>query len=267
MAPITTCHTKIECTSQCVIVNFVELSSALQMYRRWIYDRTDLQYLVIGCTATLWCALKPACQNPVRASLHSKWEENIFLFVRSKPAGGHEPFFPAACWLHRQMDVTDPSQWSQQRLKQGHSHFPDHGCPLSSPGVQFISICRSVKPASAGPPSLTLGRTAGGLADLLVWELTTLAAQSANTAEFKQLKPAGMAVRDAPQDQTVARREIVSSPTPWQSVSMAAWVCIQSEWRTSSQVLTFTSECLCSASEFCNGVMSWVSWFWSKPCG
>lgn len=99
-------------------------------------------------------------------------------------------------------------------FKQGHSHFPDHGCPLSSPGVQFISICRSVKPASAGPPSLTLGRTAGGLADLLVWELTTLAAQSANTTELKQLKPAGMAVRDAPQDQTAARTEIVSSPTP-----------------------------------------------------
>lgn len=137
----------------------------------------------------------------------------------------------------RWMSLTLLSDHSRD-FKQGRSHFPDHGCLLSSPGVQFISICRSLKPASAGPPSLTLGRTAGGLADLLVWELTTLAAQSANTAEFKQLKPAGMAAGDAPQDQTVARREIASSPTPWQSVGMAAWVCTQSEWRTSSHVLT-----------------------------
>lgn len=33
-------------------------------------------------------------------------------------------------------------------LKQGHSHFPDRGCSLSSPGVQFI--CCSVKPAVPG---------------------------------------------------------------------------------------------------------------------
>lgn len=113
----------------------------------------------------------------------------------------------------RWMSLTLLSDHSRD-LKQGHSRFPDSGCPLSSPGVQFISICCSVKPASAGPSSLMLGRAAGGLADLLVWELTTPAAQSANTAAFKQLKPAGVGVRDAPQDQAVTRREIVSSPTP-----------------------------------------------------
>lgn len=99
-------------------------------------------------------------------------------------------------------------------LKHGRRHFPNHGCLLFSPGVQFISICRSVKPASAGSPSLTPGRAAGGLADPLVWELTTPAAQSANTAAFKQLKAAGVAVRDAPQDQAAGKGEIVSSPTP-----------------------------------------------------
>lgn len=85
-------------------------------------------------------------------------------------------------------------------LKQGHSHFPARGCPLSSPGGSIHLYLLLGEACSAGPPSLTLCGAAEGISWPPGVGVTTPAVQSANTAVCEQLKAAGVAVRDPPQD-------------------------------------------------------------------
>lgn len=127
-----------------------------------------------------------------------------------------------ACGQHRSlwlMDVTERAPWSQPRLEAGSQTLPGSS-HLSRGSIHLYLLLRQ-----AGPTSLTLCGAAGELADLLVWELTTPAVQSANGAVFLQVAETwqpGMLHRIRPQP----AREIVSSPAPWLSVGGAArdWV-------------------------------------------
>lgn len=172
MASITGCHTKNRMHEWVRCCKF-RWFCPLQHKCKRICDRR--QYLVIGCTATLWCALKPACRNP------GKCGENTFLSghnfrtsTKGKAwgAGGGGTDFPSpvACWLRQQMDVADPSQRSQQRLKAGSQSFSWSWLPaLLSRGSIHLYLLLS-EACSGGPPSLTLCGAAGGLADPPVWE-------------------------------------------------------------------------------------------------
>lgn len=62
---------------------------------------------------------------------------NFRASAKGEAWGGGEPYTflpPAARSVLRQMDVTDPSQWSQQR---GSRHFPDRGRPGPLSGGLF----------------------------------------------------------------------------------------------------------------------------------
>lgn len=187
MASKTNCHTKIEYMSKCKFCWFV-------------LCRRGLQYLVIGCTATLWCALKPACQNPVvRASTHSKCGENIFISIRSslhnqrqgQSLGGGA--FPcgmltlAADGCHQPFSVITAQIWSRVTV------------------IFLIVVARSPLRgfnSSAAQSSLqcqaTITHTLWG-SRWISWPpgvgVTTPAVQSANTAVLEQLKAASVAVR------------------------------------------------------------------------
>lgn len=120
------------------------------------------------------------CMSKLRASLHSKCGENLFISVRSylqnqsqgQNLRGIQTFPPLrhADSTGRGMSPTLLSDHSRD-LKQAHSYFPDRGCSLFSPGVQFISVCCSVRPALPGHHhSHSCGATGGSADPPLVWE-------------------------------------------------------------------------------------------------
>lgn len=226
-------HVKIEGMNE-YLVNWVDLSPTP-------HDRRDIQYLVSGCTATLWCALKPACQNhhfTVNVErIYSFLSGHNFRASQGQSLGGGgrgagtRAALPHADSTGRWMSLTLLSDHSRD-LKQGYSHFPDCASPaLLSRGSLHLYLLFS-RACSAWA---TITHALQGSL-WIIWPpgvgVTTPAVQSANTAVFKQLRPAGMAVRDPPQDQAVGQgRDNGVSGTL--TIRKAGWVCSQSEWWTS----------------------------------